>query len=1032
MHPSSDLNSLHRADQDQLTSPVAQTMERLVTGQYANDTEIMSRVYSDIHAGNPAKIYTLVDNDCVVRDCFMKFFDDGAIGSICFVMYQDGVESTMRIPLNLISDIWLGKQTSALLDPSIPDDITDLACTILCFIDNSSTEVNFSTETAEALNTWIIAINHIMRRSGRQLCRSDVDATGAPAPPSSSSSPVSNHRKSNSKSGNQQGNNSSNSAQKRRFSIVAEPPTKALRESNTEERTRYLALRLHIRANVNPALKSLVESKNRTRPAIASLLQNFSSYLASSKREIVNTVRGFTDISETLTIALQRERNKSKVLLNKLIEEQGNIRVFARVRPLLGFEEQSTCITIENAVQEPNKPSQYNNNNNNNNIHTTSSTNDTSEFQDLASVIAGEEGSVSVITAERNVGPFKFDKVFGPEASQNTVAREIVPFVHSCIDGYNVCILAYGQTGSGKTFTMEGTRESPGVNYRALDELFRRTNELQRLASTSNVDLEYSVTLSAIEIYNETPRDLLFTGTDPSLNKLEIRGNEKSVIIPGLTTVTVKSVEEVRHWLVTKAYKNRAVGCTNMNATSSRSHCAIFIKTQCENKSNGQITSGKLVMVDLAGSERIDKSGATGVAKDEATNINQSLSALGNVISSLLSKQKDKNRHISYRDSKLTLLLQDCIGGNSKCLMFCNLSPASSNHSESVCTLRFASRAKEVQLGKAKKNTSGVAGNAASSSTTGVSSTGIPNGISNGSTSNLSSTVQNVALQANNSQLTTELRQKDKEINSLKQYLKRAEEEESKAKQRIFELESMLANGNTGNNSVMLNNSNIQNSRHSIYGTPSRRNLHSRQMMTDHSSQNNNNNNNNNSNNNHHNNAPGYGSGDFDDEEFGTEHTMRMFENLTPGGISQLTADLSCTDSDIKDAARQLALKRKIENDYSGRASKMQNRSSTPGKSRPSNYSLPYSGQPSMGGNMRRSQQVQQPQQQPFNSRMSSIGTRNMMNSMSGIGERKSAAQPMSSMNRRPPSSSNVGTTSFSGIPITGRQSNARSALAKR
>jgi len=363
-----------------------------------------------------------------------------------------------------------------------------------------------------------------------------------------------------------------------------------------------------------------------------------------------------------------------------------------------------------------------------------------------------------------------------------------------------------------------------------------------------------------------------------------------------------------------------------MNSASSRSHCAIFVTIQCENKKTGSITSGKLVMVDLAGSERIDKSGAVGAVKDEANNINLSLTALGKVISALQVKQKDKNRYIPYRDSKLTMLLQDCLGGNSKCLMFCNLSPATSNQSESLCTLRFAARARDVQLGKAKKNSSGAP--APPPAPNGGNAGGNPNG-------GLSAGVQNVALQATNSQLMTDVRQKEKENTLLKAQLKRSEDEENLAKQRVAQLEAQLAqlqaqmaHTQTGVGMNHLNTSMARSG--SKVGTPvSQRRTGPGQSRvgTPTSSQHN------------HNHDMSMSLNGMNVLN-GSHISGLEFNNSIPLNssiIQTLTADGSCSEQDVIAAARRMSMKRRLDDTFAGNnagnASKIPNRARTPGKS---------------------------------------------------------------------------------------------------
>jgi kinesin family protein C2/C3 len=251
-------------------------------------------------------------------------------------------------------------------------------------------------------------------------------------------------------------------------------------------------------------------------------------------------------------------------------------------------------------------------------------------------------------------------------------------------------VMYAGQTGSGKTFTMEGSPGNIGVSPRAVNELFR-------VIDSTAEDWVYTVTFSTLEIYNETIRDLLESGTDRE--KLDVRQTPQGNSVPGLTEIQVTSTEQVMS-LMAQGQSNRAVGSHDMNEHSSRSHSILTLVCEGKCLRDGNTTYGKLHLIDLAGSERIGKTDASGDRLKEAQNINRSLSALGDVINALGNK---KNSHVPYRNSKLTFLLQDSLGGNSKVLMFVNISPAIYNLGETVCSLNFAARCRNVELGSAKK-----------------------------------------------------------------------------------------------------------------------------------------------------------------------------------------------------------------------------------------------------------------------------------------------------------------------------------------
>ncbi|EPZ33429.1 Kinesin, motor region domain-containing protein [Rozella allomycis CSF55] len=264
------------------------------------------------------------------------------------------------------------------------------------------------------------------------------------------------------------------------------------------------------------------------------------------------------------------------------------------------------------------------------------------------------------------------------------------PIIESVLAGYNGTIFAYGQTGTGKTHTMEGDKDDEsmrGVIPNAIIHIFNYINENAATGS------KFLVRASFLEIYNEDVYDLLANQE----TKLELRErSDIGVYVKNLSSFVVNSVEEM-YKLMTVGNRNRSVGSTMMNARSSRSHSIFTITVEMSFKNaDGQehIKVGKLNLVDLAGSERQSKTGATGERLKEATRINLSLSALGNVISALVD---GRSKHIPYRDSKLTRLLQDSLGGNSKTLMIATLSPASYNYDETLSTLRYASRAKNIK-----------------------------------------------------------------------------------------------------------------------------------------------------------------------------------------------------------------------------------------------------------------------------------------------------------------------------------------------
>ncbi|XP_059297995.1 kinesin-like protein KIN-14I isoform X1 [Lycium ferocissimum] len=351
-----------------------------------------------------------------------------------------------------------------------------------------------------------------------------------------------------------------------------------------------------------------------------------------------------------------RVLEENRKLYNQVQDLKGSIRVYCRVRPFLPG--QSSYISNVDHI---------------------------------------DDGSITIGVPSKNGKgrkSFNFNKVFGPSATQGEVFSDTQQLIRSVLDGYNVCIFAYGQTGSGKTFTMSGpkdlTEQSRGVNYRALGDLFL-------LAEQRKDTFLYDVSVQMIEIYNEQVRDLLVS--DGVHKRLEIRSASQGLSVPDASLVRVTSTSDVID-LMNLGQKNRAVSATALNDRSSRSHSCLTVHVQGRDLTSGAILRGCMHLVDLAGSERVDKSEVTGDRLKEAQHINKSLSALGDVISALA----QKNAHVPYRNSKLTQLLQDSLGGQAKTLMFVHISPEPDAVGETISTLKFAERVSTVELGAARVN----------------------------------------------------------------------------------------------------------------------------------------------------------------------------------------------------------------------------------------------------------------------------------------------------------------------------------------
>ncbi|KAJ9542830.1 hypothetical protein OSB04_029336 [Centaurea solstitialis] len=297
---------------------------------------------------------------------------------------------------------------------------------------------------------------------------------------------------------------------------------------------------------------------------------------------------------------------------------------------------------------------------------------------------------------------FTFDHVADEHVSQEMLFKVAgVPMVENCMGGYNSCMFAYGQTGSGKTHTMLGDIDggsrrhsvNSGMTPRVFEYLFTRIQKDREARREEKI--QYTCKCSFLEIYNEQILDLL----DPSSTNLQIREDtKKGVYVDNLKEIEVTSARDVIQQLIQGA-ANRKVASTNMNRASSRSHSVFtcIIESKWDSQGVTHHRFARLNLVDLAGSERQKSSGAEGERLKEATNINKSLSTLGLVIMNLINVSNGKSLHVPYRDSKLTFLLQDSLGGNSKTTIIANISPSSCCSLETLSTLKFAQRAKFIK-----------------------------------------------------------------------------------------------------------------------------------------------------------------------------------------------------------------------------------------------------------------------------------------------------------------------------------------------
>lgn len=430
-----------------------------------------------------------------------------------------------------------------------------------------------------------------------------------------------------------------------------------LQESMQNQRTASVQQRKKLLQTMNSVVTELRDKIASLKNELAGMEDDTEGVVMKIAAAVKKHSGANADLIKTLRENYERELRLRKKVFNQLQELRGNIRVYARVRPLSDKE-----------------------------------VGDKKNHEVMQFIRDGELRIEN--SAKKQVHTFEFERVFRPESKQEEVFEEVQDLITSVLDGFNVCIFAYGQTGSGKTFTMEGPKENAGVNTRALEKLFAE-------AASKASEWQYNFRLTLLEIYNEKVQDLL----SDSGEALKVVNGQHGMEVLGLQQMDVASPGDVQK-LLARGKKNRHITKTDMNDHSSRSHLILSVYVQGKNKLTGVQSMGKLHLIDLAGSERISRSGVTGEALKEAQKINYSLSALGNVISA----RANKADHVPYRNSMLTYLLQDSLEKNSKTLMFVQLSPTLESVAETLCSLRFAERVRKVELGKAVKNQGPAAG----------------------------------------------------------------------------------------------------------------------------------------------------------------------------------------------------------------------------------------------------------------------------------------------------------------------------------
>eukprot|EP00347_Sterkiella_histriomuscorum_P005846 403355048 len=472
-------------------------------------------------------------------------------------------------------------------------------------------------------------------------------------------------------------------------------------------------------------LQSLIEKKKEVQSKHAEISQNFQQ-LQKNRETQVSEMKSIQELNQMLKEKNQTEKtllnyndqrlkrcqnregdlyfHYQKYLNNRRLEIKGNIRVFCRVRPILPedhlqiMQRQSIAPPMLNGIKSKKRIEELKINFGKQLLNKNSSAKEMTQLSQLMpiqedTIVVKGEHSLEVRQYNPNqnsyaqllpgqseklyqASNFKFDRVFGVQDSQEDVFNEVRDVVRAALDGFKVCIFAYGQTGAGKTYTMEGgsTFESMGLVPRSVKMVF------DTLETYDRKEWEFiEVSLSCVEIHIETVRDLL----NPQNETNQIMTNNQKFKLAEIAVQEFKDVE----YLLNKARENRKVSSTALNAQSSRSHCIYQLKIKAKRKGQPQL-EGALNLVDLAGSERIQDSKVEGDRLKETQSINKSLSCLGDVIAAIIKKET----HIPYRNSKLTALLSNYLGGDSKTLMVVNISPLQCNAFETLTSLKFASK----------------------------------------------------------------------------------------------------------------------------------------------------------------------------------------------------------------------------------------------------------------------------------------------------------------------------------------------------
>lgn len=465
-----------------------------------------------------------------------------------------------------------------------------------------------------------------------------------------------------------------------------------IKEAGSEEKETLKAQVLDLETKVN-AFSTREEQWAQTKQELEAALKDMEDKIATKDNKIVDLIMTVKELNDSISdlenqkSTLEAEAVQHTLLRRKLHNEiqelKGNIRVFCRVRP-----KASDSTATPEGVHDP--------------VTFPADDPDRKQLRFNGEVKKSVDGR----SQQQKQWEFSFDKVFRPHATQETVFEDISQLVQSALDGYSVCVFAYGQTGSGKTYTMEGAEEvfdvadpSADVANAAKRGMIPRTMEqiFAALPLLSKAGWTYEITASYLEIYNESVQDLLSRGKAKTKYAIK-HSSDGQTKVQGLTYVKVESVAEV-YRILKQAKQSRTVASTRCNERSSRSHSVFQLLLAGKNNKTAEEQVGVINMIDLAGSERLTRSKTSGAHLKETQSINKSLSCLGDVIFALANKDK----HVPYRNSKLTYLLKNSLGGNSKTLMFANISPEESSAKETLCSLRFAKKVNSCDISTAKR-----------------------------------------------------------------------------------------------------------------------------------------------------------------------------------------------------------------------------------------------------------------------------------------------------------------------------------------